>query len=54
MHSKHLDCTLRTLGPLACSDLELTSETMNLFRQFGRTSRTVDRPSESLYLYRTV
>jgi len=25
------------LGPLACSDIELTSETMNPFRHFGRT-----------------
>jgi len=30
-------CTFHRLGPLACSDLELTSETMNPFRHFGRT-----------------
>jgi len=30
--------------PLACSDSELTSETMNSFIHFGRTPWTGDRP----------
>lgn len=31
-------------GPLACSETELTSEIMNLFRHFGRTTWMKDRP----------
>jgi len=31
------------LGPLTCSGSELTSKTMNSFRNFGRTPWTGDR-----------
>jgi len=37
-------CTFHELCPLACSDSELTSETMNPFRHFGRIPWTGDRP----------
>jgi hypothetical protein len=36
------------LGPLACSDSGLTSETMSPFRHFVRTPWTGDRPIASL------
>jgi len=32
-----LFCMVCTLGPLVCSKSELTSETMNPFKHFGRT-----------------
>jgi hypothetical protein len=37
------DDVLYESGPLACSDSELTSETMNPFRHLGRTLWTLDR-----------
>jgi len=36
---------IHALGPLACSDSELTYETMNPFRHTGRTLWMGDRPS---------
>jgi hypothetical protein len=40
----HLSCTFRELGPLASSESELTSETVNPFRHFDRIPWTGDRP----------
>jgi len=37
-------CMFHGLGPLTCSYSELTSETVNAFRHFGRTPWTGDRP----------
>jgi len=37
-------CTFHGLGPPACSDSELTSETNNPFRNFRRTPWMGDRP----------
>jgi len=43
--NNYRDCTLHGLGSLTCSVSELTSETMNPFRQFHRTPWTgEDRP----------
>jgi len=39
-----LTYTFHGLGPAACSESELTSETMNSFRHFGRTPWSGDRP----------
>jgi hypothetical protein len=40
LHNKHICCTFHGLGPVACSNSELTSETMNPLRHFGRIPLT--------------
>jgi hypothetical protein len=37
-------CTFHGIGPLACSEPELTSEAVNPFRYFGGTPCLGDRP----------
>jgi len=37
-------CTFHALGPVVCSESELTSESMNPFRHFGRTPWTGYQP----------
>jgi len=45
LYKSLLSYTYYRLGPLACSDLELTSATMNRFRHLGRTPWTGDLPT---------
>jgi hypothetical protein len=46
-------CTFHGLGPLTCSNSELTSVTINQFRHIGMTPWTGIAPSQGHYLHRT-